>query len=35
MSDSNKNRRLSKWSNLFNVIIEQWDMKEIEVYLVE
>ena len=31
MSESNKNRRLSKWSNLFNVIIEHWYMKEIEI----
>ena len=31
MSDRNKVKKLSKWSNIFNAIIEHWGLKELEL----
>ena len=30
-NESSKQRRISKWSRLFNAIIENWNMKDIEI----
>lgn len=31
ISDSSRARRLNKWSNFFNTIIEHWEFKEVEI----